>query len=76
MKKEIKIDDNKKVYQINISLNSSEYNLIKTLAFLERRSVAEIARLILIDNALQLHKTKYCNYQKAVFIPLKEDVKK
>ena len=61
--------DQKKNKQVNISLDDDDYALIKTIAFLERRSVSDIARLILIDNAKKLYNDKYVSFKPAHFIP-------
>lgn len=64
--------DQKKNKQVNISLDDSDYALIKTIAFLERRNISDIARLILIDNARLLYNQKYSDIKPAYFIPSKE----
>lgn len=61
----------KKNNQINISLSDYEYSVIKTIAYHERRTLADVARLILIDNANELIK-KYNQYEIAHFIPNKK----
>lgn len=66
----------KRKNHITINLNDDEYNLIKKLAAADRRSVSDIAYLILIDNALLLYQSKQGNaeFKPAQFIPLnKED---
>ena len=65
--------DQKKNKQVNISLDDSDYALIKTIAYLERRSISDIARLILIDNARLLYNQKYNNIKPAYFIPHEYD---
>lgn len=59
----------KKDNHILINLSDDDYILIKTIATLERRSISEISRLILIDNAKKLYNQKYAIMQPAVFIP-------
>ena len=59
----------KKDNHILINLSDSDYALIKTIATLERRSISEIARLILIDNASKLYYDKYATMKPAYFIP-------
>ena len=61
--------DDKYKKQVNIALDDNDYVLLKTIALLERRSISEIARLILIDNAKKLYSDKYVNFKPAYFIP-------
>lgn len=61
--------DDKYKKQVNIALDDNDYVLLKTIALLERRSISEIARLILIDNAKKLYSDKYVNFKPAHFIP-------
>ena len=42
----------KKLKQINISLTEEEYNMIQNIANAERRTIADVSRLILVDNAI------------------------
>jgi uncharacterized protein (DUF1778 family) len=64
----------KRKNHITINLNDDEYNLIKKLAAADRRSVSDIAYLILIDNAMQLYQSKQsAEIKPAYFIPLKKD---
>ena len=66
----LNIMDQKKLKQVNISLTEDDYLILKTIALYERRSISDIARLILVDNALLLFKEKYNNdFKKAHFIP-------
>ena len=44
----------KKLKQINISLTEEEYNMIQNIANAERRTVADVSRLILVDNAITI----------------------
>lgn len=61
--------DKKLLNQINISLTDDDYDVIKTIAFLEQRSISEVARLILVDNAWALYRQRYSHFEKAHFIP-------
>lgn len=61
--------DQKKNKQVNISLDDDDYILLKTIAMLERRSISDIARLILIDNARLLYNERYVSIKPAYFIP-------
>ena len=63
-----KVADSKKRFQVNVALNNYEYMLIKTIAEKTRRSVADVARLILIDNAEIIVKS-YATIKPAKFTP-------
>lgn len=49
----------KKNNHITININDSELNMIKRIADIERRNIAELARLILIDNVTELYNSYY-----------------
>ena len=61
----------KKNKHILINLTENDYNIINTLARLLRRSVTELASLILIDNANRLFIEYHANdnLKPARFIP-------
>lgn len=61
---------NKKDNHILLNLTDAEYLIIKKLAEWDRRSVSELARLILCDNAKQIfldRQTNKDNFQKAIY---------
>ena len=60
---------------ILINLTDAEYSMIQRIAEAERRSIAEVTRLILIDNASVLYNSYYTSsdFKKAVFIPPYKD---
>lgn len=61
----------KKTKHITINLSQSDYDMINKLAVLLRRSVSELASLILIDNASKLFIEYHYkdNLKPALFIP-------
>lgn len=44
----------KKIKKVSINLTQEEYDLLNALARLERRSVSELAALIVVDTSQQL----------------------
>ena len=69
MKKNDYQNGSKKVYQINISLCEDDYLIIKSLALYDRRTISDIARLILIDNAKILYNHNCVKITPAKFTP-------
>ncbi len=65
----------KKTEHITINLTVEEYDYIKALAKIERRSITEIAKLILVDNAIKLFLDIHTNndFKPAKYIPNKDN---
>ena len=55
MKKEKKNNMAKRTKKVSINLTEEEYQLLEKLALHERRSISELAALIVVDNALLLY---------------------
>ena len=64
----------KRTKKISLNLTEEQYNLIQWLATKERRSVSELAFLILIDNAAQLfaQRQEKGEWETPTFCPNKE----
>lgn len=61
----------KRTKKISINLTEEEYNLIQWLATKERRSISELAALILMDNAQLLFNEKQpsAKWETPTFVP-------
>ena len=64
----------KKTRKISVNLTEDDYSMIEKLANLERRTVAELCALILVDNAWQLwlQKNSTTTLEKAIFVPFQK----
>ena len=64
----------KKTRKISVNLTEDDYSMIEKLANLERRTVAELCALILVDNAWQLwlQKNSTTTLEKATFVPFQK----
>ena len=64
----------KKTKKISVNLTEDDYSMIEKLANLERRTVAELCALILVDNAWQLwlQKNSTTTLEKATFVPFQK----
>lgn len=68
----------KRTKKISINLTEDEFNLLATLARVERRSISELAALIIVDTSQQLYFEKYGkgNLEVAHFYPSNWNINK